>query len=224
METVGTLIRSRIIDHKVVKAEDIKFHPLNWRVHPNGQIEAVEGVLQQVGIVQELIAYHSEREGGALTLIDGALRKGLGGEWPVTVTDLTDEEADLILATLHPTGDMAEMDSEKLGALLANIQMEAIESEAVADLLILLAKDTPAAFDDGNAPDKPGDEAGSINDFNTDQIGPHVRMVQLFFNEDNIVEFNRMSLALAKRFETTTLTETIMEAVKREYNQGEEAL
>jgi hypothetical protein len=215
------MVRSRIVETRDVAAEELRLHPYNWRVHPHGQIEAVEGILQEVGIVQTLVAYHSEREGGALTLIDGHLRQGLGGVWPVTITDLNDEEADLILATLHPLGDMATVDSNRLAALLEQVKMETIENESIADLLITLAQKTPAEFDDGNATDE---DEGTIEDFNADQIGPHVRMVQLFFDETNIVEFNRMSLALAKRFETTTLTETVMEAVTREYNSSQEAL
>jgi hypothetical protein len=135
MADLHTLVRNRIIETKVVPASEVRFHPYNWRIHPNGQIEAVEGLLKQVGIVQPLIAYHSEREGGALTLIDGALRKGIGGDWPINVTDLTDEEADIILATLHPVGDMAEMDAEKLSNLLMSLKFDPVENEAVADLL-----------------------------------------------------------------------------------------
>lgn len=224
MSSVQTLVRNRIIETKVVPASEILLHPLNWRLHPHGQIEAVEGLLQEVGIVQTLITYYSERNNGALTLIDGALRKGLGGEWPVTITDLNDEEADIMLATLHPVGDMAQMDSEKLAALLEQVKLDAVENVSVADLLISMSQHTKAEFDDGNATEEEDGEAGSISDFNADQIGPHVRMVQLFFNEDSIVEFNRMTLALAKQFETTTLTETVMEAIQREYNTSKEAL
>lgn len=225
MSSVQTAVRNRIIETREVDADDLRLHPYNWRVHTHGQIEAVEGILQEVGIVQTLVAYESEREGGALTLIDGHLRKGLGGVWPVTVVDLSDEEADLILATLHPLGDMATMDAEKLATLLSNVNLEAVENESVADLLITLGQKTPAHFDDGNAL-KDDDEAEdtSVSDFTSNEVGPHVRMVQLFFNEDNIVEFNRLTLALSKRYETTTLTETVMEAVQREYDSGEEAL
>jgi hypothetical protein len=224
MSSVQTLVRNRIVETRTVPAEELRLHPYNWRNHPQGQIEAVEGILEEVGIVQTLVAYHSEREGGALTLIDGHLRKGLGGAWPVTITDLTDEEADLMLAVLHPIGDMATLDSERLGSLLQHVQMEALQSESLQELLIELAQKTPASFDDGNASKEDDDEDEesdySVSDFTADQIGPHVRMVQLFFNEDNIVEFNRMTLALAKRYETTTLTETVMEAVKREHDSS----
>lgn len=107
----------------------------------------MEGIVKQVGIIQPLIAYYSAREGGALTLIDGHLRRGLGHSWPVIITDLTDEEADLMLATLHPLGDMAEVDDKTLAHLLESIDLTPLEDEAfkplMAHLLALAQAERP---------------------------------------------------------------------------------
>jgi hypothetical protein len=51
---------------------------------------------------------------------------------PVIVVDVTEEEADKILATLDPLAAMAEMDSERIGSLLVTVQTN---SEAVQELL-----------------------------------------------------------------------------------------
>jgi hypothetical protein len=74
-------------------------HPGNWREHPAAQAEALKGVLAEVGIAGALLAYRSERQGGALVVIDGHLRKDAAPQrWPVLILDVDDAEADYLLA------------------------------------------------------------------------------------------------------------------------------
>lgn len=118
-------IRDRIIGLKRVPASELLDNAGNWRKHPKAQRDALRGVLQQVGIADALIAYVSERNGGSLTLIDGHLRKAdYAIDWPVLVLDVTDEEADLLLASLDPLAAMAQADAERLEALLKSVQPE----------------------------------------------------------------------------------------------------
>ena len=65
-------------------------------------------------------------------LIDGHLRKETADEWPVLILDLTDEEADKLLAAYDPLSAMAEADEEKLKALLSTV---VTESEGLSGLL-----------------------------------------------------------------------------------------
>lgn len=90
----------------------------NWRVHPYAQKVAVAELLDKVGIVGALTAYHSERNGGALTLIDGHERRDHEADWPTLVLDVTDKEADLLLLTLDPLSGLADMDGSQLESLL----------------------------------------------------------------------------------------------------------
>ncbi len=53
-------------------------------------------------------------------------------EWPVLILDLTDEEADVMLAAFDPLGAMAEADGEKLRALLDAVT---VEDEGLSSLL-----------------------------------------------------------------------------------------
>lgn len=71
--------RNRIVEIRTISTEEIQANPNNWRTHPHAQAEALEGVLNEVGIVDTLKAYHSERYGG-LTLMDGELRWSRGGD------------------------------------------------------------------------------------------------------------------------------------------------
>ena len=116
--------RNRIIETRTVTAEELRANPNNWRQHGSVQKQVLEGILQKIGIVDSLLAYYSARAGGALTLINGHLRQETGGEWPVEISDLNDEEADLILATFDPSSTLAEMDSNALAELLGGLAME----------------------------------------------------------------------------------------------------
>jgi hypothetical protein len=99
---------------------------------PPAQVAALRGLLDEIGYVDVLIA--RKLPDGRLGLIDGHLRRDTTAdqEVPVIVLDVTEEEADKILATLGPLAAMAEMDSERIGSLLATVQTN---SEAVQELL-----------------------------------------------------------------------------------------
>lgn len=128
-------LRDRVIDFRRVKARDLVPHPRNWRMHPKAQSAALKGVLEEVGVADALLAY--ERD-GKLTVIDGHLRKDTAPdhEWPIVVLDVTDEEADYLLATHDPLAAMAQPDQDKLLDLLASVETN---SQAVKDMLEALA-------------------------------------------------------------------------------------
>ena len=75
MKQKPTDYRNRIKALEYVDADNLTAHPGNWREHPAAQAEALKGVLAEVGIAGALLAYRSERQGGALVVIDGHLRK-----------------------------------------------------------------------------------------------------------------------------------------------------
>ena len=98
-----TNYRNRIKALEYVNSADLVAHPGNWRDHPAAQAEALKGVLAEVGIAGALLAYRSDRQGGALVVIDGHLRKDAAPQqWPVLVLDVDDAEADYLLATHDP--------------------------------------------------------------------------------------------------------------------------
>jgi len=116
-------IRNRIKALEYIHTRDLVAHPGNWREHPKAQADALLGVLKEVGIAGALLAYRSERQGGALVVIDGHLRKDAAPQkWPVLVLDVNDEEADYLLATHDPLAAMATADAGALDALLSSVQ------------------------------------------------------------------------------------------------------
>ena len=99
-------------------------NPRNWRIHPRSQQEAVGDLLGEVGWAGALL--YNEKTG---RLIDGHLRLDLadGEPVPVLIGNWTEEQERLILATLDPTGALAEANSGQLADLI-----EAIETDSEA--------------------------------------------------------------------------------------------
>jgi len=129
-------VRDRVQGLVRVRAGDLKAHPANWRRHPERQRAALRGLLRQVGYADALLA---RRDGDDLVLIDGHLRKSLDPEQvvPVLVLDVSEAEADLLLATLDPLAALARADAPALAELLARVQAS---SGAVRHLLEEIAR------------------------------------------------------------------------------------
>ena len=115
---------NRIVGSGEESLDQIQFNPRNWRVHPLNQQNALKGVLEEVGWVQEVII--NQRTGH---LVDGHLRCQLAAREgaktiPVKYVDLSEEEEGLILSTLDPIAAMATTDKQKLDELFASIETE----------------------------------------------------------------------------------------------------
>lgn len=120
-------IQNRIKELRQVKASELLPNPKNWRTHPVEQSNALRGVLSEIGYADALIAYETDN---GLMLIDGHLRAETTPdmEVPVLVTDLSSDEADMLLATLDPLSAMARSNQESLLSLIGtlNVQNESV--------------------------------------------------------------------------------------------------
>jgi ubiquinone/menaquinone biosynthesis C-methylase UbiE len=125
-------VQDRVTEMRLVPADQLIANPANWRRHPQAQQRALAAVLDEVGFAGAVIA--REDEDGGLVIIDGHARAEMVGEAtvPVLVTDLTEAEADVVLATYDPIGAMAETNSEAFAALSARINTG---NEALLDVL-----------------------------------------------------------------------------------------
>jgi len=117
-------IKNRIIGSGEEPLDSILFNPRNWRIHPLSQQDALKGVLEEVGWVQEVIV--NKRTGH---LVDGHLRCQLAAREgaktiPVKYVDLSEDEEALVLATLDPIGAMAATDKQKLDELFQEINSD----------------------------------------------------------------------------------------------------
>jgi DNA modification methylase len=131
-------IRDRVKELRRVRARDLMPNPKNWRRHGRAQAAALRGLLTEIGYADAVLA--RELPDGRLMLIDGHLRAETTPdvEVPVLVLDVTEAEADKVLATLDPLAAMAEADPDRLQSLLRTIHAE---DEAVTELLRQTAGD-----------------------------------------------------------------------------------
>lgn len=145
-------LRSRIVGEGEEAPDQLMANPLNWRVHPKHQADALEGVLENVGWVQRVIV--NQRTGN---LVDGHLRVQVAmrrneATIPVLYVDLNEEEERLVLATLDPISGLAGTDQGLLDQVLQGIEtgnaaldalLEDLRSQEAAD-----AEETGAVDDD----------------------------------------------------------------------------
>src|SRR5262249_34143852 len=148
-------IRDRIIELRRVPASELLPNPKNWRRHPAKQRRAVRAVLREIGYAGALLARVDGD--GKLVLIDGHLRAGLtpDDQVPVLILNVSEKEADKILATLDPLTGMAESDSKEWAALLEGIESDLPE---FADLLSDLSPQAglyPGLTDENAIPEPP---------------------------------------------------------------------
>ena len=146
----GSGIRDRIVELRRVRAGDLLPDPRNWRRHPKAQRDALQGVLQEVGYADALLARETQE---GLVLVDGHLRADLDPDQvvPVLVLDVTEEEAAKLLATLDPLAAMAETNTEALNELLKEVSFN---SRDVNEMLEALAKGSTVPFPDLSDEDK----------------------------------------------------------------------
>ena len=131
--------KNRIKELRYVPAGSIIANPKNWRKHPKSQSEALKGILGEIGFAGAVLARETP---DGLMLIDGHLRKESvlpNQQVPVLVLDVTEAEADKILATFDPLAAMATTDAEALETLLKDIQTQ---SGSVAKMMAELKEST----------------------------------------------------------------------------------
>ena len=134
--------RSRIVGHDRVDPQSLTGHPLNHRLHPQKQRDVVRDSIAQFGFCKSILV---NRQTGYI--IDGHERvwQALDAqESDPTVTvdveyvDLSEDEERAVLAVLDASTEMAEVDQDKLDALLDGI---AFESDAIDELIDTLKDD-----------------------------------------------------------------------------------
>ena len=125
-------IRDRIKEFRRVRAGDLSPNPRNWRTHPKAQVDALQGVLSEIGYADALLA--RELPDGTLELVDGHARQALDPEQvvPVLVLDLDQDEALKLMTVFDPLAAMAETNQTALDSLLSEISTE---NEALQDML-----------------------------------------------------------------------------------------
>jgi len=137
----------RLKEMRWIKASDLKANPRNWRQHPQMQRTVLQGLLDEVGFADVLLAYE---DGDDVTLVDGHLRMDVMGDEvvPVGILDVTATEADKILATLDPLAGLAITDEATLRGILDGLDFNTQEiTDMLAEILAPDYGDLPSLDD-----------------------------------------------------------------------------
>ena len=118
--------KNRIVGTGEENPDQLLANPMNYRIHPKHQQDALGAVLDEVGWVDDVIVNKTTGH-----IVDGHLRVELAlsrGEpsIPVKYVELTENEEKMILAIFDPISAMAVQDKEKLDELLAEVKNEDI--------------------------------------------------------------------------------------------------
>jgi DNA modification methylase len=148
--------RDRIREFRRVRARDSLPHPKNPKVHPESQIAALRGIIDEVGFASALIG--RELPDGRIQILDGHARAGLlpDEELPVLLLDLDEKEAEKLLVSLDPIAAMAQQHDEKLRDLIAGLQTESGALRSVWDDLVKPLP-SPGLADPDAAPEPPAE-------------------------------------------------------------------
>lgn len=124
---------TKIVGHGEIDPRKLVANPKNWRKHPPSQEAVLGDVLDEVGWVQSVIVNKTSGR-----LVDGHLRVKLAAKRgdktiPVSYVELTEEEEDLVLATLDPLAGMARADKKALSQLVEGIDTERAALRALID-------------------------------------------------------------------------------------------
>lgn len=112
--------QNRIVSSGVQAASQFLANPDNWRIHSHAQEQALVGLLDAVGWVQEVLV--SKRTGYMLDghlRVSAALQRGEDTPVPYKVVDVTEAEEALLLASLDPLSALAGTDQAKYTELLS---------------------------------------------------------------------------------------------------------
>jgi len=136
---VSENFKNRIVGYGEEKPEQLLANPLNYRIHPKFQQDALVGILDEIGWVDDVIVNKITGH-----VLDGHLRVELAisrkePSIPVKYIELTEAEEKEVLAVFDPLSALAGRDDEILKRLLEEVKTD---NENVQKLLDSIAKDS----------------------------------------------------------------------------------
>lgn len=130
----GQKHRNRIIGLRWIAVESLRPNPRNWRNHPESQRNALRAVLAEIGFADALLA--RQLADGGLELIDGHLRAETvpDRKVPVLVLDVSEDEANRLLAVHDPLAEMAGVDKDAMQRLFGEVETSSAALREMLDI------------------------------------------------------------------------------------------
>ena len=214
--------KDRITELRRVPAVELRENPRNWRHHPQHQREGLETMLGRIGYADAVIARETP---DGLVLIDGHLRVSTTPEAVVRVlvVDLSEAEADEVLATLDPLAALAQPDAGLLKELIEGIDadnslqvlLQDISDTYNVGLTELLEQDTQADY--VPLPEtysgEPVERGGQINN-KTSKEGNNLKPFMFYIEQERYNELTEAVFALGEAWEIDTVADVVYEAIK----------
>lgn len=195
-------IRDRVREVRRVPASSLVRNEKNWTKHPEEQRAGLRAVFNEVGFAIPNVGY--ELPDGRIKLIDGEARSDAAGDAvvPVVILDVTEAEADQLLATINPIGMLVEVNRAVYGQLIAGLD---VQTEDMASVLKSVSAKLRLSLDKYTE-----GEAAS-----PEETPSTTRMVPLYFETRSLDEFRREVLELSTRYGTEGIAATVLEAIRR---------
>jgi DNA modification methylase len=161
--------QNRIVSSGYEDPAQLLANPYNFRHHPKNQQDALEGALNEIGWIQDVIVNTTTGH-----IIDGHLRVTMAmkqnARVPVKYVELTEKEELIALATMDPIGALADQSQLELDQLIEDIgdvqdtELGLFLQELMSTGDLELDEETDGEIDDDEAPDldaqskvRPGD-------------------------------------------------------------------
>ena len=140
--------RNRIVGLTQDDPEDLLAHPMNARMHPGTQRNALRGVLGDIGWIAAVIVNDVTGH-----VIDGHARveeaiSNHEATVPVLHVELTEEEELEMLALFDPIAAMARYDKDRLDDLAAIVETDNADLQSLLDSLLATAPEMPELSDE----------------------------------------------------------------------------
>lgn len=144
---------NKIVGYGEEPPESLLAHPMNPKIHPKLQQDALAGALSELGWIAPVIVNRTTAH-----VLDGHARIGLAisrGEptVPIAYVEISPEQEALALATYDPIGALAATDREALAALLEDVTTGDAALQAMLDQLAQDAGLVPGAVSEIAPPD-----------------------------------------------------------------------
>jgi hypothetical protein len=233
--------KNRIIGSAELDPMSLKANSKNWRKHPKRQKEALEGMLSQVGWVQDVIVNKTTGN-----LVDGHLRVSLAiskkeKSIPVKYVELTPKEEELVLATLDPLGSLAETDKVLLYDLIKEVstdqasvqamlsdlakQEKLLTEQAIIGSAKLLSETNSSFSEQGYKNDKEDTEESYSYDKETTpdeqekttptDVPGAIKMISLFLKLNEFDEFKTLCEKIREIYgKDLTITEVVLKGLR----------
>ncbi len=199
--------------------------PENARFHPDENVRAIKESLRRFGQDQPLVVQKST---GIVRKGNGRLQAAKELGWShiaVVYIEEDNVEATARAVADNRTAELAKWDQRVLSQVMRQIQEEKpdIHPQTLGftqdQVERLHSKFQQMQEEGATAILDPDEKRLRDEEENSDQVR-HVRMVQLFLNTQSHPIFNEMAAKLAEHYNAQSLTDTVMECLRREYERA----